>query len=113
MVSRVVEACAPYPVGFPLHLVLVVEAVQHAVEDTAREEHAVQILLLVVLDGDLEDAKAALCDAEEALTVLARALQLPGEDAVACTDRVHRGENESFQLSGGGQRVGEKVIKSY
>ena len=92
------ETSAPSPVGFLGHLAVVVEAVQHVVQDAASEEYAVDVFLLAVGDGKLADAEATLHDAEETLNVFARALQPLGEDQVAVVHRVLGRGDESFPL---------------
>ena len=78
---RVADSSTANPAVVVLHLAHVVEGVQHVVQNAAGEEHAVDALLLVVGHGELQDSEAGLENAEEALHVLAHALQRLGEGA--------------------------------
>ena len=72
----------PSSVAFRFHLVQPVVCVQHVVEDTAREEHVVDVLLGAVEDVLLEDPKAGLEVAEKYFHILAHRLQPPAKDSL-------------------------------
>lgn len=86
------------PVRVLHQLVHAVEGVQHVVQDAAREKHVVDALLALVRHGELQDPKATLQDAEEALHVLAYALQPLRKEQVVLAQRVLRGLDQDLPL---------------
>ena len=96
------------PAVVVLHLAHVVEGVQHVVQNAAGEEHVVDALLLVVGHGELQDSEAGLENAEEALHVLAHALQRLGEGYVAFEYWVLAGLHERNPLDGGSKGGGRQ-----
>lgn len=114
--SRVVQTGTASPLDVLLQHVHVVDRVEHAEQDEAREKHVVDALLLAVGYGELHDSQAALQDAGKALYVLAHALQRRGKDNVVFEYRIAR-LYESHPLRTrkykGGGKDGEIYLKGW